>query len=439
MESPTIKKSWNKSTKTLDIIYPNLYYGGVYCLAPIIIYNIVNNLPDWICNRQFLDKHKITSNIMGFTLQYELDYYNIPKILTPYKIPLKKPRKQILFAGGPCINLNPDALSKYFYFLMLGESESLLPKILQHYPSKNFLDKIADYKGIYIPGKNKPTKAPPTDLNKIPYPLYQPLPEKINKNFTFGKAFILETERGCPFDCKFCPIHSFHNKVRYRSLSNLKNIIDTGIKLNKRNKVVIYSPSFTHPQKKEILQYLIDKNLNFSVPSLKADLIDKELLKLIKKGNQKTITLAPECNESLRSSIRKPVKDDVFFKIIEQANELKFQTIKLYFMINIPNQTQKDLDEMIQFIEKCNEKFKNKLYISINAIVPKPKTDFSKHTFNKKEIKQQLNYLKKSIKTKFKFTSLRIAEKEYHLSKAKELFELWHNLIYHDNIQQRVI
>ena len=60
------------------------------------------------------------------------------------------------------------------------------------------------------------------------------------------------------------------------------------------------SPSFTHPAKKEILQYLIDKNLSFSVPSLKAEIIDKELLSLIKKGNQKTLTLAPECNESLR-------------------------------------------------------------------------------------------------------------------------------------------
>lgn len=420
MESPLIKKSWNKSIKTLDIVYPNLYYGGVYCLAPIIIYNITNNLPKWICNRNFLDKHKITSDLIGFTFQYELDYYNLPKILQ-YKIPLKKPRKQILFAGGPCINQNPSTLSEYFDFFLLGESETLLPKVLQHYPSKDFLDRIADYKGIYIPGKNKPTYAPLTELDKMPYPLYQPFPEKINKNFVFGKVFILEIERGCPFNCKFCPIHSFYEEIRYRALSNIKNIIDQGIKLNKRNKVVIYSPSFTHPNKKEILQYLIEKNLEFSVPSLKAELIDKELLELIKKGNQKTITLAPECNESLRSSIGKPIKDDVFFKIIEYANELKFETIKLYFMINIPNQTQQDLDEMIEFIEQCKKRFKNKLYISINALVPKQRTAFSKHTFNKEQIQKQLNYLKSKLRVKFKTSPLRIAEKEFQLSHAKEL------------------
>ncbi len=413
MESPLIKKSWNKSTNTLDIVYPNLYYGGVYCLAPIIIYNIVNNLPSWLCNRNFLDKQNITSNLVGFTFQYELDYYNIPKIKTK--------ANSILFAGGPCINQNPETLSKYFDFFLLGESETLLPKILQYYPSKNFLDKIADFKGIYIPGKNKPTKAPLTDLDKIPYPIYQPFPEKINKDFVFGKVFILETERGCPFNCKFCPIHSFYEKVRYRSLKNIKNIIDQGIKINQRDKVVIYSPSFTHPAKKEILQYLIEKNLSFSVPSLKAEIVDKELFSLIKKGNQKTLTLAPECNESLRPSIGKPIKDEIFFQLIDYANELKFESIKLYFMVNIPNQTQNDLDEMIQFIGKCNQRFKNKLYVSINSFVPKPNTVFSDHTFNKKEIEKQLNYIKSKLKIKFKTSPLRIAEKEYQLAHTKNL------------------
>ena len=209
--------------------------------------------------------------------------------------------------------------------------------------------------------------------------------------------------------------------MRYRSLKNIKNIIDQGIKINQRDKVVIYSPSFTHPDKKDILQYLIEKNLNFSVPSLKAEIVDQELLSLIKKGNQKTLTLAPECNESLRPSIGKPIKDDIFFQLINYANELKFESVKLYFMVNIPNQTQNDLDEMINFIEKCNQRFKNKLYVSINSFVPKPNTEFSAHTFNKKEIEKQLNYIKNKLKIKFKTSPLRIAEIEYKLAHAKNL------------------
>ena len=147
MESPLIKKSWNRSINTLDIVYPNLYYGGVYCLAPIIIYNIVNNLPSWLCNRSFLDKQNITSNLVGFTFQYELDYYNIPKIKTP--------TNSVLFAGGPCITQNPETLSKYFDFFLLGESEALLPKILQHYPSKDFFAQFLDKKDDRRIGQGK--------------------------------------------------------------------------------------------------------------------------------------------------------------------------------------------------------------------------------------------------------------------------------------------
>ena len=90
-------------------------------------------------------------------------------------------------------------------------------------------------------------------------------------------------------------------------------------------------------------------------------------------------------------------------------------------MVNIPNQAQNDLDEMVQFIEKCNQRFKNKLYVSINSFVPKPNTEFSAHTFNKKEIEKQFNYIKSKLKIKFKTSPLRIAGIEYKLAHAKNL------------------
>lgn len=427
MDSPIIKKSWNKNINKLAIVYPNLKYGGSYSLAPLIIYNLVNSQKNWLCERFFLDENNLKDyNLIGFTFQYELDYYNFFKILKQNNISSSKNRSQIIFAGGPCINQNPNTLSKYLDFMCLGEIENIMPLILEKYEKtkekKQFLKNISKISGIYIPELNKPTFNNVKNLDDYPYPLYQPFPENITKDYVFGKPFILEIERGCPFNCAFCPIHNFYPTTKYRSLNKIKEIIDNGISINKRDKVVIYSPSFTHPQRKEILKYLISKNLKFSVPSLKIELIDEELLNLIKQGSQKTLTIAPECNESLRYSIGKPIKDNLFFEFAKLASKLQFKTLKLYFMIGLPNQNEKDLQEMIIFINKMKSLFKN-LYISINPFVPKPNTAFSNHIFDKKVIKQQINYLKKNLNVKFKIPNLELSYKEYKLANLKEITE----------------
>ena len=101
MEFPLIQKTWKKGINQLDIVYPNKKFGGAYNLGVLIIYNLVNNIPNWMCNRVFLDEGKISSNLIGFTFQYEPDYFNIKGMLAKSGIAVEKSeRKQILFAGG---------------------------------------------------------------------------------------------------------------------------------------------------------------------------------------------------------------------------------------------------------------------------------------------------------------------------------------------------
>jgi len=408
-EFPLIEKQWKKDIKTMAIVYPNLYYGGVYCLGPLIIYNLVNQLDNWICERIFLDRQKLLNHdLVGFTWQYELDIKNIIEIINKY-------RPKITFAGGPCVNFNTKPLEPYMDFFVLGDSEDILPKVLDKYTDdkKIFLKNILNIPGVYIPNKNKPIKI----VSKLSsfYPLYQPLPDEMNKNFVFGRAFILEVERGCPFKCDFCSFKE--QQPRYRSFNDLKEIIDKGLKINQRDKVVIYSASFTHPQKKEILKYLIEKNIKFSIPSIKIETVDSEILKLI-KTNQKSLTIAPECGESLRRKIGKFVKDEDFFKFARVAKVLGFKEIKLYFMVGLPNQKKEDLDEMISFIDQFKTFFPN-IYISINPYVYKP-TTYLPHKFNREEIKQQIKYLKRFIKNRLKISSVSSAEKIYDIIHSLE-------------------
>ncbi|MBI4447577.1 radical SAM protein, partial [Candidatus Woesearchaeota archaeon] len=388
-----IEKAWKKGTKSVDVVYPNKYFGGVYSLGLLILYNLINGLDGWICNRVFLDKGKITSKLIGFTLQYEPDYYNLIKILKKNNIPLDKDkREQIIFAGGPCINANQHTLSGLIDFFVIGESEEVTPKILKAYEEvsgekKAFLQEISKLVGVFVPGiSTQITTAFIEDIDQAPYPLYQPLPETIDKTFVFGEAFILEIERGCPFNCKFCLLPTFYTKVRFRSLEKIKEIIDAGIKLNKRKKVVIYSASFSHPKRKEILKYLISKGMHFSVPSLKAELIDEELLNLIKMGGQRSLTVAPESNQRLRIELGKNLTDQQIFAFLKNAKKAGFEEVKTYFMVALPGETKKDLDETVELIKNCKSFFQ-KIYVSINPLTPKPRSVFSEYKFDKKTAK----------------------------------------------------
>ncbi|MAG78487.1 hypothetical protein CL616_03935 [archaeon] len=404
MEEPIFK--YKKSKYNLDIVYPNKYYGGLYNLGILIIYNLVNQRKDWNCNRVFLDKNEISSDLVGFSLQYELDLKNV--------LEMKKKCNGLCFAGGPVVNMNPEKFRKYFDFLILGEVEGVLDKVLDEYEKGDgFLERISKLKGVYVDKISY-------NFNKelIEYPYVQPFPEKISKDFVFGKCFMLEIERGCPFQCKFCVLPGFFPKVRYRK--NWKEIIDRGLELNKRDRVVIYSASFTHPERKEILKYLLTKNVRVSVPSIKVGVVDKETISLIKKLGQKSITIAPEANEKLRFSMGKMVSDNQYRDFVEECNEVGIEKLKLYMIIGVPGMEERDIIEMREFVDSL--KFKGRIYVSVNYFVPKPKSDFEDFEFDNKELKKQAKIVEREFKKyKVKLTGLNSSYLEWKISRTGSL------------------
>ncbi len=429
-EFPLFEKRWKKGMKKLAIVYPNLYYGGVYCIGPLTVYNLVNQRASWLCERRFLDseeKDLSQFDLIGFSLQYELDYYNFGKILKANKIPLaKETRKEIIFAGGPCVTSNPHTLEKYIDFFFIGECEEVFDDVLAVYettPEKEaFLEAISKIKGIYVPGRNTPI-AVEADLSTAPYPLYQPLPEEMDKRFVFGNAFLLEIERGCPFRCNFCTIPKIYQSLRFRPFDKIKEILDQGLALNKRTKVAIYSPSFVHPQRKEVLQYLLEKGIRFSVPSTKIEYVDEELLHLIKRGGARSFTVAPECGETLRPTVGKNVKDERFLTMFQQAERQGLKTIKMYYIIGLPGQDEKDFLETQRFIEQAKQLYHGAIYLSVNALVPKPRTPWEGLPYNKSILKQQQKKMQQLLgnKVRMKFSNINTSYHEWQLANAKEL------------------
>ena len=216
-----------------------------------------------------------------------------------------------------------------------------------------------------------------------------------------------------------------YQKVSYRPIDQLLEIIDEGHRITQRTKFALYSPSFTHPQRNTLLQALIDRKFTFSLPSFRIEYLDTEALALIKKGGNKTLTVAPECGETLRKKINKHTSDEKFFTFFKHAAAAGFSKIKLYMMVGLPGQDEKDLQEMVQFVKEARNHFTKSISLSINSYVPKPQSPFAAHLFSKRIIKRQLTFLQKALYGQFKIKTADLSNSylEWKLAHAKNFEE----------------
>lgn len=429
-EFPVIHKPWRKGQRSVAIVFPNLYRGGAYCFGQLIFYNLMNMIDGWRCERRFLDYDALGGfDLIGFTFQYELDYFHFLAMLRKNRISLEKEgRREILFAGGPCVTTNPATLAQYIDFFLLGDAEDAMVKVLAAYEETidrgkhAFLEAIANIQGVSVPGVSKQETFGSVVLDNAMHPLYQPLPVRSRRDLAFGSAFLLEIERSCPYSCGFCSIPRMYSGFQHRSLERLFSIVDEGITLNKRDKVMIYSPSFTHPQRKELMEYLLRRNLQFSVPSLRVEYVTEDLFPLIKAGGQRTLTVAPECNERLRYLTGKKIKDETFFTFVQHAAQHSFARIKMYLLVGLPGQENRDLAEMVAFAQHAKSLFPGRVYLSVNPFVPKPRLPFAEHPFDRQIIRQQLKHLWRSLpEIRIKAADLDNSYLEWRLAHATSL------------------
>ncbi len=97
-------------------------------------------------------------------------------------------------------------------------------------------------------------------------------------------------------------------------------------------------------------------NIAVSLPSLRAGTLTPELMKLIKKVRKTGFTIAPEAgSQRLRDVINKNISEDEIVKTVQNAFDLGWQVIKLYFMIGLPTETDEDLGALVDLVKKLRK------------------------------------------------------------------------------------
>ncbi|ABO34776.1 Radical SAM domain protein [Methanococcus maripaludis C5] len=372
--------------KNVSIVYPNKFGGGIACLAVHVLTNHLNKYHDISANAYLIENYsKIkNSDAILITLQYENDYFNVVKIVKELKT--QNPNA-IFIAGGPCAISNPLPLHEFFDVFVVGEIEGT--DTMYQLINGNF-----EIPGVYVPktyNNEKIKRIYPKKLGIKDYPIAQ----VTHESGAYGKAYLLEIGRGCIRNCKFCMAKCIYAPPRYRKIEDLKYLVDEGLKNTDADKVSLIAPSVSdYRYVLDLCAHISEKNVSISPSSLRADTITDELLDYL---NLKTLTIAPEAgSEVLRKKIDKGITEENILNAVDIAKNHGISTVKLYYMVGFPEETEEDIEEIITLTKKIKENVR-KVDVSINPMVPKPHTPFEDFEFDM-DSKMKIKYIEKSLR-----------------------------------------
>lgn len=416
---------------TVCLVYPNHYATAMGNLGFQAVYSLINGFPDAICERAFLpadteeteyrrsgsrllsleSQRPLTDyDIVAFSVSFENDYLNIPKILDLAGIPhLAADRPSsfpLLIAGGAALFLNPEPVADLLDLVCVGEAEPLLPSLLEMVREargsdrESFLSRAAGMPGFYVPSfysfsydgsrvtaiENHPGAAFPVrrvwdpDLGQsaVSSVLFSP-------DIEFSDMYLIEVSRGCPRGCRFCAAGFIYHPYRCRPLELLREEAARGLSLNRRIGLVGAAVS-DHPHLGELCKWISDQGGKVSVSSLRIDALDDGLLDALHVSGHKTVALAPEGgSQRLRDLIRKGINEEQILDACDRLIGRDILNLKLYFIVGLPTETMSDLEEMVSLIGKIRDRVisaarKNRrlgsILLSVNPFVPKPFTPF---------------------------------------------------------------
>ncbi|MFP5378453.1 MAG: radical SAM protein, partial [Vicinamibacteria bacterium] len=141
-----------------------------------------------------------------------------------------------------------------------------------------------------------------------------------------------------------------------------------------------------HPEIERILRGLADMGYSISPASLRLDDLTPTIVRLLQESGERTLTIAPETgSDRLRRVINKTITND---EILEKAHLIfssGIESLKLYFMIALPTETDEDLVAMRDLTLQLREIMLTyarprgrigRIVASVNPLVPKPGTAY---------------------------------------------------------------
>jgi len=450
-----IRKPARESDVFVTLAFPDIYEIGMSHAGMQILYHVLNR-ESWIAAERCyvpwqdmeaamreagvplytLESYRPVRecDMLGVTLQYELQYTNILTLLDLAGIPLHAAHRDdshpIVVAGGPSA-FNPEPVAPFFDVVALGDGEAVsveLAAVVREakqagWPRQQTLLAMAQIKGVYVPslyrsenGLMRPVddSVPETvqartqdALRFEDYPV-KPLVPQIE--ITHDR-FSLEIMRGCTRGCRFCNAGMIYRPLRTRSVDELVEHAKQVVANTGYDEVSLVSLSTSdYPQLHELLcrlkAWAKENDVSVSFPSLRSETFTEEMAELGRDTRRSSLTLAPEAGtQRLRDVINKNNTEADLLKAVQLAFDKGWRHVKLYFMLGLPSETDEDLQGIVDLVEKVaaigRAYGKKDVHVALSPFSPKPHTPFQwAAQASREEINAKVDYIRQRLHRK---------------------------------------
>ena len=433
-----------KDRRKVDVRYalcfPDTYEIGMSNLGMRILYGVMNQMEGVWCERVFAPWGDMEEemrregillyglesgdsiadfDLIGFSLGYEMAYTNVLNMLDLAGLPLRAEERTglspIVVAGGTCA-YNPEPLAPFVDIFVLGEGEDVSVEIIQLYRKareecwnkEEFLVAAAQIPGLYVPALYEVSYNPDGTLAQVapregaPAVVTKRIVQDFDKSYFPVKTIVPSTEivhdrvmlelfRGCIRGCRFCQAGYAYRPVRSRDPEIL---LKQGIEACKDSGYQEMTLSSLSTSDYRPLEHLCDglldwcepNRVSLSLPSLRADNFSLGLMERVQHVRKSGLTFAPEAGtQRLRDAINKNVTEEDLLRSCRTAFSGGWSSVKLYFMLGLPTETDEDVLGIADLAEKVYKTWKEvtpnpkrgvTITVSTAWFVPKPHTAF---------------------------------------------------------------
>lgn len=414
-EINAVRKDTASVKLRIALAFPDVYEVGMSHLGLKILYSVVNARPDLYAERVFapwpdmedlmrqhqsplvtLETGTPLSNldIVGFSLQYELCATTVLQMLHLGGIPLRARDRgmadPLVIGGGP-VAFNPMPLAPFFDAFVVGEGEKIILELADACiewrksggTKEELLHSWKNLGGVFIPTLRQDgevvSKRIVADLDNAAFPRAFVIPFSEIVHDRVG----IEIARGCTRGCRFCQAGMLYRPVRERGPETILQLARENIAATGWEEIALLSLSSGDYSRighliKRMAEETAPDMVALSLPSLRTDTFEAKMAEEIRKVRKTGFTLAPEAGtDRLRRIINKGNTEEDLEAAVSTAFDAGWKSLKLYFMVGLPFETDEDLDGIVNLVRKASKWAKGgKITASVSTFVPKSHTPF---------------------------------------------------------------